>query len=843
MRLRAVGLGFGVWLGVLAPSAAALAREPVKVLKLAISNPRSAALPAADVVVRLADLKRIAPDLQAQSLMVVATNAATLEADRAERATDELPSQLDDVDGDGKLDELAFQLRLGPLQTRIVTLAYGEQAAILRLKSTYPVRAHAAFREHYEGLGWESERAAWRIYFDQRSAIDLFGKRRDALALSIFGQAEYDYHRETPLGRDIYKVGNALGIGAMALLDGGKLTRFGAAPQHAWRVVANGPVRAMAQVTYSGVATASGARDVSSTFTVWAGERGFWHLARLRGPVGAVAVVAALPKKSGTVAAAKVVSGAVALGTWGHQVLAPGAQASESLPDQNLGLGLIAPGAALAARSEDADNYFVRLPLADGAAAAYVMGAWDQEGSDALDVGNAAAKLENGSWARHPSALTSEHDFTQELERVAAEAATRVKVSILSRQGAPESAPSDTLVTARPKSFKEALALLSSAYERSARELEPSLAANGSFSKFEGRGFFTEGDNFTGTWKPQNGYFWTGAFWVGGLWRLYAQSGDARFRRWAERWNEALLGKEAEQNHDVGFLNYYGSALGFDVTQDDKYRQGALRAAARLEQLFNPKVDLVSAWAGGGDDTIVDALMNLQIWWWAGGHGGDAKWNELGRRHARRAASWLVRADGSVAQSVHYNPGDNRQVFTSSREQQLSLVNATPAGDWVFRHTHQGYAADTSWSRGVGWAIYGFAEAYRATRDPELLAAAKKVAGFALERLPADGVPWYDFDDEGIHFRNRDSSAAALIAGGLLSLSELETDAERAQGYRSAAERIAHSLVDRYLTPVGARDKTPPGLLRHGSSTRPHDGLLVYGQYYLLELLLRLTGK
>ena len=46
------------------------------------------------------------------------------------------------------------------------------------------------------------------------------------------------------------------------------------------------------------------------------------------------------------------------------------------------------------------------------------------------------------------------------------------------------------------------------------------------------------------------------------------------------------------------------------------------------------------------------------------------------------------------------------------------------------------------------------------------------------------------------------------------------------------------SLIDRYLTPVSADDKTPPGVLRHGSSTRPNDGRLIYGDYYLLEDLL-----
>ncbi|HEU5239394.1 MAG TPA: hypothetical protein VFU37_19845, partial [Pyrinomonadaceae bacterium] len=50
--------------------------------------------------------------------------------------------------------------------------------------------------------------------------------------------------------------------------------------------------------------------------------------------------------------------------------------------------------------------------------------------------------------------------------------------------------------------------------------------------------------------------------------------------------------------------------------------------------------------------------------------------------------------------------------------------------------------------------------------------------------------------------------------------------------------RIVQSLIDRYLTPVSADDKTPPGVLRHGSSTRPSDVPLVYGNYYLLEDLL-----
>ena len=801
-------------------------------------------------MVSVAELRKIAPSFYAGSQIVAATDASTVAEDATVLHATELPSQVDDLDGDFKPDEIAFQIDLKPRQTRIVTITWGPPDRIFRLRGDYEPQTNAIFTKKIDGMGWESKRNAFRLYFDPRNAIDLYGKPRPTLQLDRYATPGYIYHNYSPDGRDIYLVADALGIGAPAAWVNGTAQHISNVTNRSWRIVSTGPVRAIVEFTYDGWKVAGKDVNVKVRATQWAGERGFTQT--LSSPdAGDLVFATGLTQQQG-ISELRSSGGEdpAWLAMWGEQAVEGGNKAvSPIMHGTNLGLAVIMGPGTDASNNQDAKDYLYTFPLKNGSATWYSLAAWDQEGTnDPLPVPGAREPREYVARVAGIDNITSKDQLISYVKDMAARMKTPALVKLLSSAAEVQSAPPDTLHPIGSRTYKQAIDLLQKEIDRSAAKWETVITSTqpGSMSARAGAGFFTVGDNRTGEWQPQKGFFWTGGFWTGELWKMYSLTHDDKYRRWAELWSSRMLGAEGDQNHDTGFLYFYSSVAGYEQTRDAKLRASAILAADHLLSMYNPVTQLIPAWNKNGDDTIIDTMMNLQLLWWASHETGDSKYRDAALKHALRSADWFIRSDGSVIQSVHYNPGDNRQEFRlhggAPSESPFPFPNNAKPGERVFYHTHQGFSWETSWSRGSAWALYGFATAYRETHNPRLLETAEKIAEFVTANLPDDFVPWYDFNDEGVIYRNRDSSAAAIAANGFLQLATLVQDAEKAQSYRREAEQIMHSLIDRYLTPTSQGDSSPPGILRHGCGTRPEDEMLDYGQYYLLETLIELEN-
>jgi uncharacterized protein YyaL (SSP411 family) len=163
----------------------------------------------------------------------------------------------------------------------------------------------------------------------------------------------------------------------------------------------------------------------------------------------------------------------------------------------------------------------------------------------------------------------------------------------------------------------------------------------------------------------------------------------------------------------------------------------------------------------------------------------------------------------------------------------------TLTGKVISRGTHQGYADESSWARGQGWAIYGFTMCYRETKDPAYLQHAEGMANFILKNpaLPADMVPYWDFNVPDVTKESRDASAAAIIASALYELSGYSKQGKK---LKAAADKIMASLTKFYRAEVGTNKGF---ILLHSTGHKPVnsevDVPLIYADYYYLEALAR----
>jgi len=221
---------------------------------------------------------------------------------------------------------------------------------------------------------------------------------------------------------------------------------------------------------------------------------------------------------------------------------------------------------------------------------------------------------------------------------------------------------------------------------------------------------------------------------------------------------------------------------------------------------------------------------------------GDVKIDLLGRaiQHARATADY----------AVYYGKG--RDAYdVRGRTAHESIFN-TNDGNYRCPNAQQGFSGYTTWTRGLAWAMCGFAEELELLEVlPEdaliahggkeeimgfMLEAAKATCDFYIDHTAADGIPYWDTGAPAIHkieqllekqadpfneYEPVDSSAAAIGVQGLLRLGKyLELkDPEAGSLYWQAGLTVIDRLLEEPYLSTNPRHQ---GILLHSIYHQPN---------------------
>ncbi|HET8737676.1 MAG TPA: DUF4861 domain-containing protein [Pricia sp.] len=239
------------------------------------------------------------------------------------RGADTLPSQINDLDGDGQWDALFVVTDFEPGETQKVTVHWVDSLPDFskrtgarfgkRDAADVPVRPRT--EETFEadelpkslgyqpyqtdGPSWENDKVGFRHYLDGRNAKDLFGKKTEAISpdwvgLDSMNTVVDNYHVMEDWGRDVLSVGNSVGLGGYGLKLGDTLMRLGVTVDDSinnvarthFRIAAEGPVNSILHYEYEDWKTHGRTYNVSETTSIWPGMYGYKNTVSVQGLQG-----------------------------------------------------------------------------------------------------------------------------------------------------------------------------------------------------------------------------------------------------------------------------------------------------------------------------------------------------------------------------------------------------------------------------------------------------------------------------------------------------------------------------------------------------------------------------
>lgn len=209
--------------------------------------------------------------------------------------TTEVPSQLDDLDGDLKADELALVIDVPAGSSKSLAVTLSSE----RTDKVYPARVYAQMRirdakknQHApaqsvtvpgttnfynmvfgHGPMFESELVGYRIYFNQKQTLDPYGKFNKGLELEACAFYPNAEQLAAGFGDDVLMVGNSCGIGALKGWDGQQATHIEPVAYRTERILAYGPIRTVTDVEVKGWAYQGRELTMTNRYILYAGHR------------------------------------------------------------------------------------------------------------------------------------------------------------------------------------------------------------------------------------------------------------------------------------------------------------------------------------------------------------------------------------------------------------------------------------------------------------------------------------------------------------------------------------------------------------------------------------------
>jgi unsaturated chondroitin disaccharide hydrolase len=405
----------------------------------------------------------------------------------------------------------------------------------------------------------------------------------------------------------------------------------------------------------------------------------------------------------------------------------------------------------------------------------------------------------------------------------------------------------------------------------------------------EGTPVFTvEGKYTTRGWTE-----WTQGFQFGSALLQFDATGEREFLDLGRRKTFEHMATHVSHFgvHDHGFNNVstYGNLWRLmregkiDSNEDEKrYYELALKIsgavqAARWTKISNGDGYIYSF--NGPHSLFVDTMRSLRSL--AVAHQlGHAL---MGERDQKLSLLERLLAHGKTTAAYNIYYGEGRDSYdVNGRTAHESIFNVND-GNYRCPNSQQGYSPFSTWTRGLAWAICGFAEQleFLEILDDETFKmsggksevmeifrnAAAATADFYIENCCTDGVPVWDTGAPDLYkmggftakpsdpfnqWEPIDSSAAAIAAQGLVRLGKYLKGSGR-YDYQQAGLSITATLLD---DPYISRDDAHQGLLLHSVYHRPngwdhiHQEQKVpngessmWGDYHLRELALMLLKE